>query len=327
MKHTKKLIIIYGPTGVGKTDMSLAIDKLTPIEIINGDVGQLYEPLAIGTAKPDWKNDPIPHHLFDYCTTPQDITVVMYRTLLLEKAEDIWARGATPVIVGGSGFYLKSLFYPPKNEVELVPEDRGVCDLSDTENKSTEDLWNLLYEHDPERAQALIVQDRYRILRALDLVKKGIKPSTLTPEYEPFPAEILVFFLNRPREELYQRIDQRVEIMMQQGLIQEVKKLLGTDWETFLLRKKLIGYNDILEYLRQEDQSVDQYQILIEKIQKKTRNYAKRQITFWRMLKKLLDKNFMQPSSAQEIDLAQEEGTLTKVLENFLKGDDNEEFF
>ena len=243
MKNSKKLIIMYGPTGVGKTDTSLLLSTMTHIEIINGDVGQLYQPIAIGTAKPDWQQESVPHHLFDYCTTPKDITVVIYRKLLLDTAEAIWARGATPVIVGGSGFYIKSLFFPPKQSEFVYLEQKKDANLTSTslDSCSTEELWNLLYQHDPKRAQELIIQDRYRIMRALELVQKGVKPSSVAPEYVPFPADVLVLFLSRPREELYQRINDRTETMMQQGWIDEVKPLLGTTWEPFLLRKKLLG--------------------------------------------------------------------------------------
>ena len=322
MKNSKKLIIMYGPTGVGKTDTSLLLSTMTHIEIINGDVGQLYQPIAIGTAKPDWQQESVPHHLFDYCTTPKDITVVIYRKLLLDTAEAIWARGATPVIVGGSGFYIKSLFFPPKQSEFVYLEQKKDANLTSTslDSCSTEELWNLLYQHDPKRAQELIIQDRYRIMRALELVQKGVKPSSVAPEYVPFPADVLVLFLSRPREELYQRINDRTETMMQQGWIDEVKPLLGTTWEPFLLRKKLLGYNDIIDYLKLDNPTPDNYEHLIVTIQQKTRNYAKRQCTFWRMLKKVLDTHFEYPSSAQEVDLTEKSTTLTKVLEAFLKG-------
>src|SRR3990172_4748508 len=103
------MLIIYGPTGVGKTDMALAIAERMPSEIVNMDVGQFYTPLSIGTAKPAWRSSPVPHHLFDILDTPKNITVVEYRTLLLKKINEIRDRGNLPIVVGGSGFYLYSL--------------------------------------------------------------------------------------------------------------------------------------------------------------------------------------------------------------------------
>src|SRR5271156_1977599 len=103
------MLIVYGPTGVGKTDLALAIAKRIPAEIINMDVGQFYTPLSIGTAKPDWKQSPIPHHLFDIINNPINYTVNDYRTVLYTTVKEILARGNLPILVGGSGFYLHSL--------------------------------------------------------------------------------------------------------------------------------------------------------------------------------------------------------------------------
>ncbi len=320
MNYSKKLIIIYGPTGVGKTDLALSLDKLNSIEIINGDIGQLYEPLSIGTAKPDWKNEIIPHHLFDYCKTPKNITVVEYRKLILETIESVWDKGSIPVIVGGSGFYIKSLFFPPKENLESINQDvlNKNIEIIDKEHATTEELWKYLYQHDSERALSLATQDRYRITRAIDIVLSGKKPSDLVPDYVPFQAEVLVLFLNRKRDQLYQRINQRTEIMMQQGWIDEVEKILGTEWQDFLLIKKIIGYDDIIKYILYNDGNIS-YEQLIESIQKKTRNYAKRQCTFWRMLQKKLHSYFLHPSAAIEFDLTEKNSTLVSALKTFLK--------
>lgn len=301
----KKLIIIYGPTGVGKTDYALNLGSDQKIEIINGDVGQFYAPFGIGTAKPDWQNEPIPHHLFDILTEPKDCTVVEYRTLVLNKVHEVWQRGNLPVIVGGSGFYIKSLFFKPTGP--HCPEDEGV-DQEDTTSNSTQELWETLQQRDPERAQSLYQQDRYRIERALALLNKGVKPSDCAPVYEPLEADILLLFLNRERSELYERINQRTCIMLDQGWVQEVEKLLGTDWEQFLMRKKLIGYNTLITYLHGERSDQDR-EHLIATIQKKTRNYAKRQVTFWRMLKELMNQQLTAPSQALEINLSLQDAT------------------
>ena len=112
MDVENKVLIVFGATGVGKTD---CVDKLVetiPAEIVNGDMGQLYVPFSIGSAKPDWKNHPTPHHLFDEIDTPQNYSVTQYRERLLEICRDIWSRGKLPIIVGGSTFYLSSLFFP-----------------------------------------------------------------------------------------------------------------------------------------------------------------------------------------------------------------------
>lgn len=308
--NQNKLIIIYGPTGVGKTSYALSLGQDVDIEIINGDVGQFYESLAIGTAKPDWKREKVPHHLFDVIDQPRDYTVAAYRALVLEKVQEVWARGAVPIIVGGSGFYLKSLFFVPQGE-------HCVQDSSDQE---TQELWQELKERDPERAEAVYQQDRYRIERALSLLNKGIKPSECEPMYQSLDADVLLCFLNRPRKELYERINDRTHVMFNQGWQQEVEHLCGTPWQEFLMRKKLIGYNDIFVYL-EGDRTDQEKKHLVATIQKKTRNYAKRQLTFWKMLEKLLNTHFEEPSKAIAVDVSQESSEQFKVrVKGFIEG-------
>jgi tRNA dimethylallyltransferase len=314
--NQNKLIIIYGSTGVGKTEYALGLGQTLNIEIINGDVGQFYEPMAIGTAKPDWKNETIPHHLFDVLTSPLDCTVVEYRKMVLDTVQQVWDRGATPVIVGGSGFYIKSLFFTPRSPATEPLTSQSTQDSSHT----TEELWENLKKRDPERAEKLYQQDRYRIERALTLLSKGVMPSKCAPEYEPIDADVFLCFLNRPRPELYDRINQRTHIMLDAGWIQEVEHLLNTPWQDFLMRKKLIGYNDIITYLTTDCTDQDKEQ-LCSTIQKKTRNYAKRQVTFWRMLEKLLNGSFKAPSQAIEVDASDEsKEQFKKRVMNFIKG-------
>lgn len=324
MNH--KLIILYGPTAVGKTDLSYQINDLTPIEIINGDVGQFYEPLAIGTAKPDWKKHPLPHHLFDYCKNPKDITVVEYRDVVLKTVQDVWSRGAIPVLVGGSGFYLKSLFFPPKNVMKssigsLVDSDK----LPHQAMPAPDELWNFVHTHDPERAVSINPNDHYRLERAAQLIQRGVQPSAQNPEYVPFSAEVLFVALTRDREELYDRINQRTNIMLANGWIEEVKQLSTSPvstqpWIPFLLRKKIIGYDDIIRYLYVDpafDHLMPTKDALIATIQQKTRRYAKRQLTFLRMLEKLMRSHLHKPS--RMVTIAQDhEQLLIKEVKDFL---------
>lgn len=265
-------IIIHGPTGVGKTDFILNLGKHFPIEIINCDVGQMYEPVAIGTAKPDWKNQPIPHHLFDTITIPENWSVMQYRQEVQKKLLEVFSRQAIPVLVGGSGFYGKSLFFPP-----LTGEGENVVEVEGT--------WDDLAAHDPERAAQIHRNDTYRINRALSIIAStSVCASEKKPQYDPLGTNFLVVYLHKDRATIYEQINQRTEKMIENGWIEEVKKLQGTLWEPFLKQKKLIGYPELFEYLEGD---VDK-KIMIQTIQKKTRNYAKRQDTFWRMFKKAL---------------------------------------
>ncbi len=315
-KKIKPFIILYGPTGVGKTDCALELSNRVNGEIINMDMGALYTPLTIGTAKPDWKKCTIPHHLFDVIDTPRNLTVVEYRALLMPLLENIWARKKTPILVGGSGFYLKSLFFPPSGA--SVHESDGYAHIQEKE------LWDHLKHIDPVRAYSINRNDLYRIRRALDIwYSTGIKPSEYQPKFEPI-APFALYFLTREREKLYARIDQRVKDMLDAGWKAEVSQLQGSPWEQFILEKKIIGYDDILYYLGTKKTITDK-KILVEKIQTKTRNYAKRQFTFWRSLQKDLqdalseytDSNLSQ-SIINEIDVVHGD-CVTKIETSFKK--------
>lgn len=270
-------IYIYGPTAVGKTEFVDLLANELPSEIVNCDMGQLYVPLTIGTAKPDWRSASVPHRLFDVIDEPRSITVVEYRAMLMREIQRIHDAGKIPLVVGGSSFYVRSVFYPPQEHGDVATDD--VEEIS----------WDRLYEVDPERALKIGKNDVYRIKRALSLWKStGMKPSALKPVYAP-PGNYVFINLSRDRRELYQRIDERVVQMLDAGWIDEVRRLMGTPWEPWLIQKKIIGYDDIINYLRGGDAGDQSYQDLVARIQKRTRNYAKRQMSFGRMLERQLN--------------------------------------
>ena len=161
-------IIISGPTGVGKTALvDELVEKLNfPIEVINADMGQLYEPLNIGTAKPDLTVQKVPYHMFDILKDPVDFTASQYRDQALKTMEEISSRGSVPVVVGGSGFYLATLFYPPSDVPLEFTEEGSFAE------KTTDQLWELLHSIDPARAKMVHRHDRYRIERALQFGMK-----------------------------------------------------------------------------------------------------------------------------------------------------------
>ena len=283
MQKDPFIIVIYGPTGVGKTDLALKLGSHLPVEIINMDVGQLYTPLSIGTAKPDWRSSPIAHHLFDVISAPINITAVRYRALVEEKIKAIQARGNIPLLVGGSGFYLKSLLFPPSEQSTSIGIDEKYSTITDSVA-----LWNELHAVDQLRAQAIHPHDSYRIKRALTIWEKtGRLPSEQKPIYDPV-APLFIVHLTREREQLYQRINERVHAMIDQGWVDEVAQLKDTPWEPFLLTKKLIGYDDILDYLAGK-RTPERWTQTVDAIQKKSRHYAKRQETMWRGIIKHLE--------------------------------------
>lgn len=303
----KHIIIIYGPTGVGKSDYAINLAQDIPLEIINGDVGQLYTPLSIGTAKPDWKKEKAPHHLFDIISEPHDFTVVQFRKRVLEICEQVWLRGATPVVVGGSGFYLKSLFFPPLPDCY---NKQMVKEVDSFKEFSTSDLYIQLQTLSPERACQIHPHDRYRIERALLLARDNpLMVHKLRPSYQELGFAYLFIHFSRERTDLYNRINRRVNQMLKGGWIEEVQALQNTPWQEFLQRKKLIGYDDILSFLHSNQGLKD----LENQIAQKTRHYAKRQMTFWRMLEKELTVHCVAPSAIEKFLITDETKTYESV--------------
>jgi tRNA dimethylallyltransferase len=273
----RTVLIVTGPTGVGKTEFVDALCAQCPIEIINGDMGQMYTPLSIGTAKPVLAESSVPYYLFDTICTPTYFSAMKFRSRVLSLIHEIWDRDRTPVIVGGSSFYLLSLFFP------TAEDDQEDGQRNETSLLQSQDLWHELERIDPDRAREIDPKDTYRLERALAIWKStGQKPSDYKPTFDPFAATVFVW-LERDRAQLYDRINERVLSMIDSGWIEEVQSL-DDEWEQFLKKKKIIGYDTIFEYLAGAFDKSE----LVAGIQKKTRNYAKRQMTFWRSFKRKL---------------------------------------
>jgi tRNA dimethylallyltransferase len=273
------MIIFYGPTGVGKSDIALEFAKIVPSEIINMDVGQFYVPLTIGTAKPDWRASSVLHHFFDTIDQPIDYTVIAYKKALIKLVHEVRSRGNMPLIVGGSGFYLKSLFFSPITT--------GIQTTSYIQQESDETLWHTLHTIDPVRAQKIQPHDIYRIRRALDIWHTtGTLPSAHKPLFHNEFGPCAIVNLIRDRGDLYDRINNRVHTMFDTGWMNEVKRL-SPAWVDFIQRKKIIGYTDIVDYIKEPDDCKN-YEQLAEIIAQRTRHYARRQMIFLRMLSKKL---------------------------------------
>lgn len=276
MNEKVSCLIITGPTAVGKTAVSLAVARAWNGEIINGDVYQMYQPLTIGTAKPDWRATGIPHHLFDVLDEPRSMTVVEYRALVSVLIKDIIARGKRPIIVGGSGFYLRSLYFPVLEKQEITP-----IEAPEYHHLSDQELWHKLQNIDPLRAQQLHCNDRYRIARALTVhAQTGQLPSTLRPVFDPVAESMHLVVLSKEKSVLDSAIDERAREMLEQGLIDEVRSLSDA-WKMFVEHKKIIGYPEVLSYLNGDVQSIPE---LARMIALHTKQYAKRQGTFLRGL-------------------------------------------
>jgi len=280
MGNSSPVIYIAGPTAVGKTSLAEDLATCIPAEIINMDIGQFYQPLSIGTAKPLLGSYAMPYHFFDHFNTPQSLTVVAYAHMLQSLVPQVQARGHHAIIVGGSAFYLTSLFFPPQS---LGSREGGEIALLD--GPST--LWQQLNMIDPERARAIAPTDLYRLKRALTLwYATGRPPSTYKPQFCPLFANSHIILVTRERDDLYQRINSRIQSMIETGWLEEVERIKGTEWESFVREKNLIGYPELLDYVHGLDHRP--LEEIIAVISQKTRHYAKRQMTFFRRLQRLL---------------------------------------
>lgn len=276
-------ILIVGPTGVGKSSFATQLAERLDGEIINADMGQLYEPLTVGTAKPSWKSEKVPHHGFDILHKPCDYNVIQYRSFAEKCIKEITSRNKVPLIVGGSCFYWNGLFFPPQdfNDYQKLQGEHLTAPFDYT--GSEEVSWELLNTIDSERAQEIHCNDVYRITRAINLWRSsGRKPSLLKPQYHPLRQNFLIIAVSRPKPELNERIDMRVDEMLSLGWVNETQSL-DASWKEFLLRKKIIGYDDIIM------QEIDAHSITrscVDRIKQRTRQYARRQNIYWKSWKK-----------------------------------------
>ncbi len=275
-----KVLAIVGPTAVGKTALSLEIAQKFNGEIISGDSMQVYRHLDIGTAKATAAEQAVaPHHLIDICDVDQAYSAFTFKQLATQRIAEITARQHLPIIVGGTGFYLRSL---------LENLDLGGAETADEQNRLRHDLeqllaeigpeklWQQLHQQDPAAAAKIPVSNTRRVIRALEVIKRtGSLFSIQTQHEQPFAA--LVIGLNTERTLLYQRINQRVEQMLAEGLIDEAKWLFKQVEQTAQAAKG-IGYREFWPYFNQQaDLSTTKTQIQLD-----SRHYAKRQLTYFR---------------------------------------------
>jgi len=278
----EKLIVITGPTAVGKTSISISLAKRLNGEIISADSMQIYKGMDIGTAKvTEAEMDGVPHHLIDFVYPDQQFTVADYKENATKIIQSLNKEGKLPIIAGGTGLYINSLVYE-LNFVDVPPDQ----DLRDKlENLAYEEGNRALLEKleviDPIAAGKYTENDIQRIVRAIEITTLSGK--TYHEYGSNFRAtndryDLVIYCLNMDRKKLYERINQRVDLMLQEGLVQEVKKLMDMGYDKDLVSMKAIGYKEIMEYL----EGNMSYDDAMEKIKKLSRNYAKRQLTWFR---------------------------------------------
>lgn len=287
----KKLLVICGATASGKTSLAVECAKRLNGEVISCDALLVYRGLNIGTAKPTREEmGGIEHHLIDVADPTDGFTVHDFERLALDAVADISARGKVPVLCGGTGFYLNAVLF--QSGFGNAAADEGVRAKYNAiaAEKGKEYLHGLLQEVDAESAAILHPNDVKRVVRALEIYElTGKKKSDQQDGRVPrFPYEAFAF--DYPREVLYERIDRRAAQMFEEGLLEEVRGLLASVPENAQCMQA-IGYKEVVEGLKNGDNQSTMCDI----VQKNTRNYAKRQLTFF---KKLPNLHWLTPSDA-----------------------------
>ncbi len=275
MDNKIKILAVVGPTASGKTDLSLRLAEALDGEIISCDSMQIYTDMNIGTAKPPVEERRgIPHHMFDVCSPEHEFSCADYKALAEAAIKDIAGRGKTPIFCGGTGLYLSSVLRGGDLS-PTVPD--GIRES--LEKRSPEENWEELLRIDPEAAALTHKNNTKRVIRALEIYHGTGKTKTewdrLSLEADS-PYDALVFGLDyKSRDTLYDRINRRVNIMMNDGLEAEVRAVASRLGKT---ASQAIGYKELLCYIKGELS----YDDAVELLKKNTRNYAKRQLTWFR---------------------------------------------
>ncbi len=282
-----KIIVIVGPTASGKTALSIELAKKINGEIISADSMQIYKDMNIGSAKPTIEEmQGIKHYMLDIADPNYRFSVAEYKEKAEKAIEEILQKGETPIIVGGTGLYVNSLIYAIKyQEIEFDENYRNkLMEIAQT-NEGLNELYLEAKKIDEKAMEKISPNDKKRIIRVLEIFHSTGKNKTQQEiESRKFDVkyDYKVYGLNTKREYLYERINKRVDIMIESGLIEEVQNLLKK-YKEFPTSMQAIGYKEIVEYL-QNKISKDE---AIEKIKQETRRYAKRQITWFKRIQNI----------------------------------------
>ncbi|SMO56258.1 tRNA (adenosine(37)-N6)-dimethylallyltransferase MiaA [Melghirimyces algeriensis] len=277
----KDLLVIVGPTAVGKTALSLTLAQDFQGEIISGDSMQVYRYMDIGTAKATTEErKSVPHHLIDLVDPDYPFSVEEFQRLAREKIIEIQSRGKLPMLVGGTGLYIQAVTHGYR--LPGVKEDpefrREMHRLAD--EKGNQFLHKRLQEVDPMTADRLHPNDRRRIIRALEIYQKTGEPLSKGQTYDPPPYRMLWIGLTMPREQLYERVNDRVDQMMKEGLLDEVEALRRMGYDKDSVSMQALGYKELLSHLNGEI-SLEE---AVHLIKRRTRKFAKRQLSWFRRL-------------------------------------------
>ena len=278
----KPLIILTGPTAVGKTKLSIKLARAVNGEIISADSMQIYRYMDIGSAKirPE-EMEEIPHHLVDCLDPDEEFNVVRFQKMAKEAMEDIYARNRIPLLVGGTGFYIQAV----TGDIDFIECGEDNSYRKELEKKAKEQgakvLHRMLSEVDPESALAIHANNTKRVIRALEYYQQTGEPISLHNQQQrqkESPYNLAYFVLNDERSRLYKRIDARIDEMLREGLVDEVKHLQQMGYHKGMVSMQGLGYKEILSYLDGTWSLEEAVYIL----KRDTRHFAKRQITWFK---------------------------------------------
>lgn len=278
----KPLIVLTGPTAVGKTKLSIALAKAVNGEIISADSMQVYRYMDVGSAKitPD-EMDGVPHHLVDVLEPTEDFNIVLFQQLAKKSMEEIYSKGRIPILVGGTGFYIQAI----TRDIDFTQSEQDDSYRKELESLAAEKgssfLHDMLASVDPKSAEDIHENNVKRVIRALEFYKQnGTRISEHNEEQKEHvsPYNLAYFVLNAPRPLLYERIDARVDEMLKNGLVEEVKNLQRMGCHREMVSMQGLGYKEILSWLGGEYP----YEEAIRILKRDTRHFAKRQLTWFR---------------------------------------------
>lgn len=299
----KPLVILTGPTAVGKTALSIGLAQAIGGEIISADSMQVYRYMDIGSAKimPE-EMQGVPHHLVDVLEPWEEFNVVRFQQMAKKACEEIWERGHIPIVTGGTGFYIQALLY----DIDFTENDEDTAFRKEMEELAAREGGEVLYERlkqvDPASAEAIHANNTKRVIRALEFYEKTGTPISAHNEEQKqkeSPYAFLYAVLTRERGILYDRIDRRVDIMMEQGLVEEVRSLKERGCTRQMVAMQGLGYKEVLDHLDGK-MTLDEAVYIIKR---DTRHFAKRQMTWFRREK---DVTFVEMDGRQEAEVLQE---------------------
>ena len=278
----KPLIVLTGPTAVGKTALSVRLAKAVGGEIISADSMQVYRGMDIGSAKvTPAEMEGVPHHLIDILTPDQEFNVTIFQKMAKKAVEEIHARGRVPIVTGGTGFYIQALLY----DIDFTENEKDLGIRKELERIGRETgtafLYQMLSELDPQAAKEIHPNNQKRVIRAIEYCRQTGEPISEHNRRErekESPYDFLYYVLHTDREHLYRRIEERVDGMMLQGLVEEVRQLRDFGCTRNMVSMQGLGYKEILDYL----QGISTLEEAVGFIKRDTRHFAKRQITWFK---------------------------------------------